>query len=133
MEAFVGKYKMISSENFDEYMKSLGVGLVSRKMANSVSPALEFIVSADGECVMKTITTIRSTEIKFKVGEEFEETTFDGRKCKSVVVVEGGNTLVHTQRCDGKEYKITRELSGNQLTTKLFGENVVCTRVYERS
>lgn len=31
---------------------------------------------------IKTSTTVRTTEINFLIGEEFDEETVDGRKCK---------------------------------------------------
>jgi len=130
MEKFVGKFKATTSENFDEYMKALGVGLVSRKMASSTTPVIEITID-NGEVTIKTITTIRSSEIKFRLGEEFEETTFDGRKSKSVITLDG-DKMLHLQRSDGKEYKITREINGNELKALLYAGDVVCTRLYER-
>lgn len=58
-----------------------GVGLVMRKMGNAATPTVE-ITEEDGTYTLKTVTTFKTTEIKFKVGEEFEETTADGRNVK---------------------------------------------------
>lgn len=63
-----------------------GVGLVMRKMGNAATPTVE-ITLEDGTYTLKTITTFKTTEIKFKLGEEFEETTADGRNVK---VCQGG-------------------------------------------
>jgi fatty acid-binding protein 7 len=111
-------------------MKALGVGLVSRKMASSTTPVIEITVE-NGECTIKTNTSIRSSEIKFRLGEEFDETTFDGRKSKSLITIDG-DKMLHIQRSDGKEYKITREINGNELKAVLYAKDVVCTRLYER-
>lgn len=52
-----------------------------RKMGNAATPTVE--ITKDGDTyTMKTITTFKTTEIKFKLGEEFEETTADGRVVK---------------------------------------------------
>ena len=59
----------------------LGVGLVMRKMANMAKPTIEISVDGDNWTI-KTITTIKTTEITFKLNEEFNETTADGRKVK---------------------------------------------------
>lgn len=48
-DPIVGRYRLLKSENFDEFMKKLGVGLVKRKLANSVSPMNVIIVNEDGE------------------------------------------------------------------------------------
>ena len=41
----------MKTENFDEFMKKLGVGLVKRKLANSVSPVNVIIVNEDGKYI----------------------------------------------------------------------------------
>ena len=52
-----------------------------RKMANMTKPTLEIAVNED-QWNIKTITTIKTTEISFKLNTEFDETTADGRKVK---------------------------------------------------
>ena len=37
----------------------------------------------------ETITSFKSTKIEFKLGEEFDEFTADGRDCKTVATMEG--------------------------------------------
>lgn len=50
-------------------------------VAAASKPAVE--IKQDGETFyIKTSTTVRTTEIHFKIGEEFEEQTVDGRPCK---------------------------------------------------
>lgn len=50
-------------------------------MANTATPVQEITVNGD-EWNIKTSTTFKSTDIKFKLGEEFIEETADGRKVK---------------------------------------------------
>nr|AAL68638.1 cellular retinoic acid/retinol binding protein [Metapenaeus ensis] len=134
MAKFEGKFRMESSENFDEFMKALGVGLVMRKMGNAATPTVE--ITKDGDTYsLKTVTTFKTTEIKFKLGEEFEETTADGRVVKSTVTMDG-NKLVHKQTGD-KEKKekdsiLTREFSDDQMLMECKVDDIVCTRVYKR-
>lgn len=52
-----------------------------RKMGNAATPTVE-ITEEDGTYTLKTTTTFKTTEVKFKLGEEFEETTADGRVVK---------------------------------------------------
>lgn len=62
-------------------MFSTGVGLALRKMGNVVKPTL--IITIDGDkVVLKNSSTFKTTEISFKLGEEFDETTADGRNVK---------------------------------------------------
>lgn len=61
----------------------VGVNVMLRKIAVAAAskPAVE--IKQDGESFyIKTSTTVRTTEINFKIGEEFEEQTVDGRPCK---------------------------------------------------
>ncbi|XP_022054362.1 fatty acid-binding protein, heart [Acanthochromis polyacanthus] len=130
-DAFVGTWNLKSSEKFDEYMKELGVGFATRKIGGVTKPTT--IISVDGDTVtVKTQSTIKNTEINFKLGEEFDETTADDRKVKSMVTVENGK-LVHIQKWDGKETSLVREVSGNNLTLTLTLGDVVCTRHYEKA
>lgn len=52
---------MTSSDNFDEFMKAMGVGLIKRKLANSVSPSTEIIDNKDGTFTMKVVSKIKSS------------------------------------------------------------------------
>jgi fatty acid-binding protein 3 len=128
--SFAGKFKLKTSENFDEYMKAVGVGLVTRKMANAASPVQEIQINGD-EWYIKTTTTFKTTEVRFKLGEEFEEVTGDGRNCKSVMKLDGSK-LVHIQKDPAKESTIIREVNGNEMTMVLKVDDVVCTRVYDK-
>uniref|UniRef100_A0A8C4EBW9 Cellular retinoic acid-binding protein 1 n=2 Tax=Dicentrarchus labrax TaxID=13489 RepID=A0A8C4EBW9_DICLA len=131
VEAFVGTWNMKESEKFDEYMKELGVGYATRKIGNMTKPTT--IISVEGDKVtVKTQSTIKNTELSFKLGEEFDETTADDRKVKSIVTVEDGK-LVHIQRWDGKETSLVREVNDNALTLTLTIGEVVCTRRYEKA
>ncbi|XP_037777785.1 sodium/calcium exchanger regulatory protein 1-like [Penaeus monodon] len=134
MAKIEGKFKMESSENFDEFMKALGVGLVMRKMGNAATPTVE--ITKDGDTyAMKTTTTFKTTEIKFKLGEEFEETTADGRVVKSTITLDG-NKLVHKQVGDKekkeKDSELLREFTDDKMLMECKVDDIVCKRVYSR-
>ncbi|XP_017062171.1 fatty acid-binding protein, muscle [Drosophila ficusphila] len=127
--AFVGKkYKLDKSENFDEYMKELGVGLVTRKMGNSLSPTVE--VTKEGDTyTLTTTSTFKTSAISFKLGEEFDEETLDGRNVKSIITLDG-NKLTQEQKGD-KPTTIVREFNDGELITTLTIGSVKCVRVYK--
>jgi hypothetical protein len=50
-----------------------------RKMAATIKPTQEITVE-NGRWKIKTISTLKTTEIDFVIGDVFEETTADGRK-----------------------------------------------------
>ena len=91
MEAFVGTWKFVKCEHFEEYLKALGISAPLRKLAMLTSPTLTISKSGEGErghgnerersentldkFSITTDATIRSVTIEFKLGEKVEETT----------------------------------------------------------
>jgi hypothetical protein len=45
-DKFVGHWTLLESENFDEYLKFVGVGYLQRKMAATVKPTVD--IKIDG-------------------------------------------------------------------------------------
>ncbi|XP_019383391.1 PREDICTED: myelin P2 protein-like [Gavialis gangeticus] len=128
---FVGTWKLVSSENFDDYMKELGVGLATRKIGGLAKPKV--IISMKGDVVtIRTESTFKNTQFSFKLGQEFEETTADDRKVKSVITLEKGS-LVHVQKWNGKETTIRRKLVDGKMVVECVMKGVICTRVYEKA
>lgn len=89
-----------------------GVGLVVRKMGNAVSPVIELTLNGD-EYTLTSQSTFKNTSITFKLGEEFEEETPDGRKVKTVIT-QDGNKLIQVQKGQ-KETTIIREFSEDEV------------------
>lgn len=122
------KYKLESSENFDEYMKELGVGIVYRKMGNSVSPTVE--LKRDGQKYsFNTTSTFKTSSFSFNLGEDFDYETLDGRKVTSVVTLEG-NTLTQLEKGD-KPTTIVREFSPENLVATMTIGDIKCVRTYK--
>ncbi|XP_068971572.1 sodium/calcium exchanger regulatory protein 1 isoform X2 [Bombus flavifrons] len=129
MPEFLGKkYKLFSSENFDDFMKALGVGIMTRKMGSSVSPVIE-LTENNGVYTLKTTSAFKNSEIKFKLGEEFDEETADGRKVKSVCTLDG-NKLIQVQKGE-KDTTIEREFTPTEMKAIMKVDDIVCTRVYK--
>lgn len=89
-----------------------GVGLVVRKVGNSVSPVIELTQNGD-EYTITSQSTFKNTTTTFKLGQEFEEETADGRKVKSVVT-QDGNKLIQVQKGE-KETTIIREFNDDEV------------------
>lgn len=57
-----------------------------RKVAVAAASNPHVEIRQDGDkFYIKTSTTVRTTEINFHIGEEYDEETVDGRKCKVVL------------------------------------------------
>lgn len=62
-----------------------GVNAMLRKVAVAAASKPHVEIKQNGEqFYIKTSTTVRTTEINFLIGEEFNEETVDGRKCKVI-------------------------------------------------
>ncbi|XP_035528241.1 fatty acid binding protein 4b [Morone saxatilis] len=131
VEQFVGNWTLTSSENFDEYMKAIGVGFATRQMGNMAKPNLVISVDDAGVVSMKSESTFKTTEIKFKLNEEFDEATADGRNTKTTFTLENGK-LVQLQSWDGKKTTLEREIQDGKLTAKCIMDDVVAMRTYEK-
>ncbi|KAE8741121.1 hypothetical protein FOCC_FOCC013379 [Frankliniella occidentalis] len=124
------KFKLSSSEKFDDYMKALGVSFVTRQVGNAVSPVVHLTVDGDKYTLTST-SSFKTSTISFKLGEPFDQETPDGRKVKATITLEGDNTLVENQEGSGKTTKIVREFSANEIKMILTVDNIVCTRIYK--
>ncbi|CAL8371790.1 unnamed protein product [Boreogadus saida] len=130
VEQFVGSWKMVSSENFDDFLKAMGVGFAIRQIASRTKPSL--IVALDqGIICLKMLSSFKTTEVKFKLNQAFDETTADGRNTTNIVTLENGK-LVQIQSWDGKETTIEREIVDGKLVTKCKIGNVVAVRTFQR-
>ncbi|KAM4872551.1 fatty acid-binding protein, heart [Thomomys bottae] len=130
VDAFVGTWKLTDSKNFDDYLKSLGVGFATRQVACMTKPTT--IIEKNGETItIKTHSTFKNLEVSFQLGVEFDETTADDRKVKSIVTLDGGK-LIHVQKWDGQETTLVRELIDGKLILTLTHGSAVSVRTYEK-
>ncbi|XP_061764476.1 fatty acid binding protein 4a [Nerophis ophidion] len=129
VEKFVGTWRMVSSESFDDYMKAIGVGFAIRQVGNRTKPNLSVTMDDKGNVSLKTQSAFKTSEIKFKLNEPFDETTADDRKTKTVFSLENGK-LVQKQSWDGKETSIEREITDGKLIAKCIMGDVVAVRTY---
>ncbi|TWW68530.1 Fatty acid-binding protein, brain [Takifugu flavidus] len=112
VDAFCATWKLVESENFDDYMKALAW--------------------RGDKVVVRTQSTFKNTEISFKLGEEFDETTADDRNCKSTVSLEG-DKLVHVQKWDGKETTFVREIKDGKMVMRDASRLGLCQRHYTQT
>ena len=131
MESLIGTWGLESQEGFDEYMKHLGVGMIMRKMGNTLKP--DFIVSKDGETwKMVTSSTFKTTEVTFQEGVEFDETTADDRAIKSTVTFDG-EKMIQMQKdpaTPANDSVVERSIEGGKLITTVKCGDILAKRIY---
>ena len=159
MAACTGKFKLTQSENFEEFMKVLGVGLVTRKLGNKSSPTVTITEEA-GQFTFKQESLVKTSEIKFKINQEFDELTADGRQgnqllimlfkpaykyfekqyltyfcnilVKSLMTLKADNVMVHEMRGTngGKDSVCVREFFGDKMVATCKCEDIETVRTY---
>jgi len=133
MASLIATWALDSQEGFDEYMKHLGVGMLLRKMGNTLKP--DFTVSKDGDTwKMVTASTFKTTDVTFKEGVEFDETTADDRAVKSTITFDG-DKMIHSQVDPANAANntvIERFLEDGKLVTLVKCGDLVAKRVYTK-
>ena len=66
MEALKGKWVRDSADNYDKLLKELAVNWFLRTAAQASTPVMEITEEA-GEWTIKSSTTLKTVELKFKV------------------------------------------------------------------
>lgn len=104
---------------------------MTRKLAGTTKPTIEISVQDDGTYVVKTITTFKTSELKFKLNEEFDEKRMDDKTVKTTVTVDG-NKLIQKQQCENP-VTIIREIKDGKLVTTCTCNGVECVRTYTKA
>ncbi|XP_065592034.1 fatty acid-binding protein, liver isoform X1 [Cyrtonyx montezumae] len=109
--SFTGKYELQSHENFEPFMKALGLPDDQIQKGKDIKSISEIV--QNGNKFKITVTTgskVMSNE--FTIGEECEMELLTGGKAKCVVNMEGNNKLVANM----KGLKSVTELNGDTIT-----------------
>merc|ERR1712080_241168 len=120
-----------------DFLKALDLNVLLRKAATVSTPTMT-IAEEGGVWNIKTATTLKSIDLKFKLGEEMDETTAGGREVKSLCTFENGK-IVTVQTAKNPKHKSTktiRELNGPDelfYTMTVEGiDDLVCVQKFKR-
>ncbi|NWU41497.1 FABPL protein, partial [Hylia prasina] len=125
--SFTGRYELQSQENFEPFMRALGVPEDKIQKAKDLKSISEIV--QDGKKFTLTVTT-GSEVIKnqFTIGEECEFQMMNGEKKKIVVQMEGNNRLV----AETKGAKSVTELNGDYITHTTTIGDITFKRISKR-
>uniref|UniRef100_A0A3B5RB55 Cytosolic fatty-acid binding proteins domain-containing protein n=1 Tax=Xiphophorus maculatus TaxID=8083 RepID=A0A3B5RB55_XIPMA len=113
VEQFVGTWKIISSENFDELLKEFGKSIIIYWMSGSISEYLQ------------------NPERKFKLNEPFLEQVLNNKDMRAVITLENGKLFQKLLEGDGK-FTVEREISEGKMIVRSRMGNVVAVRTFEK-
>ncbi|XP_061879633.1 nicotinamide/nicotinic acid mononucleotide adenylyltransferase 3-like [Entelurus aequoreus] len=128
-----GYWKMISSDNFEEYLKALDVNVAIRKIATLLKPDKD--IAHDGDhIIIKTLSTFKNYNMDFYVGKEFEEdlSGVDDRKCMTTITWEG-DKLVCVQKGEIEGRGWSHWVDGDELHLELRAAGVVSKQVFKKT
>ncbi|KAI6223629.1 Fatty acid-binding protein, epidermal [Aphelenchoides fujianensis] len=90
----IGRWKLESSENFDAYMKEIGIGSVKRKIATATKP----------------IAMLKKEQWTFTPGQRFIAKTVDGRKFWTTVRLDDGGKATEIQENIDDDQSVCSEI-----------------------
>ncbi|NXA75040.1 FABPL protein, partial [Thryothorus ludovicianus] len=124
--SFTGKYELQHQENFEPFMKALGLPddeIQKGKDLKSISEIVQ-----DGKKFKVTVTTgSKVLKNEFTIGEESEIQMLNGRKTKAVVQMEGNKLITQV-----KGMKSVTELNGDTITHTMTMGDLTFKRVSKR-
>ena len=128
-----GTYVRTQEEGYEKFLSKLGVGLLMRKAATSSTPTMT-ITETNGKWKMVTSTTLKSIELNFELGVEFEEKTTDGRQCKTTVTKDGDKLITQQVpiKAGEKAVKVIRDFSDEGIAVEFICEDVVSKQFFKR-
>ncbi|RWS22320.1 alkaline phosphatase-like protein, partial [Leptotrombidium deliense] len=112
-ELCVGKYKLESSDKFDEFMSEVGVNFFLRKMIMALTPIVEVTKKDENNYSFKSMSALKNTDLNFTLNKEFEETRVDGVTVKTIISRKG-NKFTQIQK-GAKPIEIVREFTDDHL------------------
>ncbi|XP_035660778.1 sodium/calcium exchanger regulatory protein 1-like [Branchiostoma floridae] len=83
--SYTGTWTLDSSDNFDEFMRAIGVGEEMRKIGNAAKPTFEILQDSD-RFTWTTVTEVGEHTNSFTIDKQVEEIVMDGTK-KMVLTV----------------------------------------------
>ncbi|XP_071413128.1 fatty acid-binding protein, liver [Pithys albifrons albifrons] len=125
--SFTGKYELQSQENFEPFMKALGLPDDQIQKGKDIKSTTEIV--QDGKKFTVTVTTgSKVLKNEFTIGEECEIEMLTGEKAKALVQMEGNNKLI----ANVKGLKSITELNGDTITHTMMLGDLTCKRISKR-
>ncbi|NXA54322.1 FABPL protein, partial [Nothocercus julius] len=125
--SFNGKYELQSQENFEAFMKALGLPDEQIQKGKDIKSVSEIV--QNGKKFKITVTTgSKVLTSEFTLGEESEIEMLTGEKVKAIVQMEGDNKLVATF----KGLKSVTVLNGDTLTNTMTMGDLTYKRISKR-
>ncbi|XP_075061497.1 gastrotropin-like [Mixophyes fleayi] len=124
--SFTGKYEVESQENFDAFMKLIGIPDDKIEKGRDFKYTAE-VVQSGNDFTWSQIYPGFTLTNKFTVGQESDLETMAGKKFKATVKLEGGKLVV-----DFPKYHHTSEIVGGKLVETSVADGVTFKRISKK-
>ncbi|KAK1159314.1 gastrotropin-like [Acipenser oxyrinchus oxyrinchus] len=124
--AFNGKYEIESQENYDEFLKKIGIPDDIIEKGRNFKIVTEVIQNGN-EFTWSQVYPQKTMTNKFVIDQESEMETMAGKKFKATVTLEGGKITVRFPN-----YQHTAEISGDKLVECSTSGGVTMKRTSKR-
>ncbi|XP_006137212.1 gastrotropin [Pelodiscus sinensis] len=108
--AFTGKYEVESEENYDAFVKHIGISSDIIEKGRNFKVVTEVVQNGEDFIWTQIYPTGHSMTNKFTIGKEADMETMGGKKFKATVKLEGGKVVA-----DFPNYHHTAEIAGGKL------------------
>merc|ERR1739838_12156 len=125
-ESFVGRFVVESKDNYDGFMKGVGVPEEYINQGRDVKVITE-IAKNGNTFVVQRIRPQKTTSNSLTLGQECEIDTIKGDKAKVSPVLDGGKIVAK-----GEVYCLTLEIVGGKLKEEITFKGHTMTRVSKR-
>lgn len=129
-----GKWKLHRNENFDEYMKSVGIGLIKRKLIISLPTTIEVTQTGD-DFKFLTKTPLGSRLTSFTLGVVYPENNpmWGDREHRVLADVYGGKLVQKVKTApDGEAMSFEREIVDGELVLTMTMGEMVAKRYFKK-
>ncbi|XP_049435822.1 fatty acid-binding protein, liver-type [Epinephelus fuscoguttatus] len=125
--SFSGKYQLESQENFEPFMKAVGIPDELIQKGKDIKSISE--IEENGDDFKVTITTGSKVIVNtFTIGKEAELETLTGEKAKGVVHRDGNKLKVSLKGIES----VTELVDGNTIANTMTLGNIVYKRISKR-
>uniref|UniRef100_A0A8D0G4X9 Fatty acid binding protein 6 n=1 Tax=Sphenodon punctatus TaxID=8508 RepID=A0A8D0G4X9_SPHPU len=125
--AFTGKYEVESEENYDEFMKKIGLPSDIIEKGRNFKIVTEVVQNGEEFTWSQLYPGGQSMTNTFVIGKESNMETMGGKKFKATVQLEGGKVVA-----DFPNYHHTAEIAGGKLVEISTTAGVTFKRISKR-
>nr|XP_033810403.1 fatty acid-binding protein 2, liver-like [Geotrypetes seraphini] len=110
---FSGTWQVYAQENYEAFLKAVGLPDDVIKIAKDVNPVIE-IQQNGNNFVVTSKAPKQSVTNSFTIGKEADITSMDGKKMKCTVYLEDGKLV-----CRSEKFSHIQEVKGDEMVERL--------------